>query len=49
MFHGDRQIDLYQWWAQQWVGEDRLADVRDPEDIHRLVDLLSTDTSQHGP
>jgi MoxR-like ATPase/Mg-chelatase subunit ChlD len=49
MFHGDRQIDLYQWWARQWVGEDRLAAIRDPDDIHRLVDLLSTDTPQPGP
>jgi Mg-chelatase subunit ChlD len=49
MFHGDRQLDLYQWWARQWVGEDRLAAIRDPDDIHRLVDLLSTDTPQPGP
>jgi len=49
MFHGDRQIDLYQWWARQWVGEDRMADIRDPDDIHRLVDLLSTESPQHGP
>jgi MoxR-like ATPase/Mg-chelatase subunit ChlD len=49
MFHGDRQIDLYQWWARQWVGEERLAAIRDPDDIHRLVDLLSTDTPQPGP
>jgi MoxR-like ATPase/Mg-chelatase subunit ChlD len=49
MFHSGRQIDLYQWWARQWVGEDRLAAIRDPDDIHRLVDLLSTDTPQAGP
>jgi Mg-chelatase subunit ChlD len=49
MFHGDRQIDLYQWWARQWVGEERLAAIRDPDDIHRLVDLLSTDTPRPGP
>jgi MoxR-like ATPase/Mg-chelatase subunit ChlD len=48
MFHGDRQIDLYQWWARQWVGEERLAPIRDPDDIHRLVDLLSTDTPRPG-
>ena len=28
MFHGGRQIDLYEWWARQWVGDDRLAAVR---------------------
>jgi MoxR-like ATPase/Mg-chelatase subunit ChlD len=49
MFHSERQIDLYEWWARQWVGEERLAGIRDPDDIHRLVDLLSTDTPQHGP
>jgi MoxR-like ATPase/Mg-chelatase subunit ChlD len=49
MFHSGRQIDLYAWWARQWVGDDRLAAIRDPDDIHRLVDLLSTDTPQHGP
>ena len=48
IFHGDRQLDLYQWWARQWVGDDRLADVRDPEEIGRLVDLLSTESTQ-GP
>jgi len=49
MFHSERQIDLYQWWARQWVGEERMADIRDPDDIHRLVDLLSTESQQHGP
>jgi MoxR-like ATPase/Mg-chelatase subunit ChlD len=49
MYHGERQIDLYEWWARQWVGEERLAGIRDPDDIHRLVDLLSTDTPEHGP
>jgi Mg-chelatase subunit ChlD len=48
IFHGDRQLDLYQWWARQWVGDDRLADVRDPEEIGRLVDLLSTESTK-GP
>jgi MoxR-like ATPase/Mg-chelatase subunit ChlD len=49
MFHSGRQIDLYAWWARQWVGEERMTGIRDPDDIHRLVDLLSTDTPQHGP
>jgi hypothetical protein len=48
MFHGERQIDLYAWWARQWVGEERLSGIRDPDDIHRLVDLLSTDTPRPG-
>jgi magnesium chelatase subunit D len=49
MFHSGRQVDLYEWWARQWVGDERVAGIRDPDDIHRLVDLLSTDTPQHGP
>jgi MoxR-like ATPase/Mg-chelatase subunit ChlD len=49
MYHGDRHLDLYEWWARQWVGEERLAGIRDPDDIHRLVDLLSADPPQPGP
>jgi magnesium chelatase subunit D len=49
MFHTGRQIDLYEWWARQWVGDERLASIRDPDDIHRLVDLMSADTPQPGP
>jgi MoxR-like ATPase/Mg-chelatase subunit ChlD len=48
IFHGDRQLDLYQWWARQWVGEERLVELRDPEELDRLVDLLSTESTQ-GP
>jgi MoxR-like ATPase len=48
IFHGERQLDLYEWWARQWVGEDRLAELRDPDEIDRLVDLLSTESSP-GP
>ncbi|MGH2967694.1 MAG: VWA domain-containing protein, partial [Solirubrobacteraceae bacterium] len=48
IFHGDRQLDLYQWWARQWVGEERLVELRDPEELDRLVELLSTESTQ-GP
>jgi MoxR-like ATPase len=48
IFHGERQLDLYEWWARQWVGEDRLAELRDPDEIDRLVDLLSTESTP-GP
>jgi Mg-chelatase subunit ChlD len=44
IFHGKRQLDLYEWWARQWVGEDRLAELRDPDEIDRLVDLLSAES-----
>jgi hypothetical protein len=48
IYHGERQLDLYEWWARQWVGEDRLAELRDPDEIERLVDLLSTESTS-GP
>lgn len=48
IFHGDRQLDLYQWWARQWVGEERLVELRDPEELDRLVDLLSNESTK-GP
>ena len=44
MFHSGRQIDLYEWWARQWVGDDRLAGIRDPDDIHRW----STSCDRHA-
>ena len=44
IFHGERQLDLYEWWARQWVGEDRLAELRDPDEIDRLVELLSAES-----
>jgi MoxR-like ATPase len=46
IFHGERQLDLYEWWARQWVGEERLAELRDPDEMNRLVDLLSESTSE---
>ncbi|MGH9244897.1 MAG: AAA family ATPase [Acidimicrobiales bacterium] len=48
-FHGGEHMDLYQWWARQWVGEERLAEVGDVSDVERLVDLLSRDGNQSGP
>jgi MoxR-like ATPase len=45
MFHGERQVDLYQWWARQWVGEDRFGEVGDVEEVETLVDLLSQQPS----
>jgi MoxR-like ATPase/Mg-chelatase subunit ChlD len=43
MFNGARQMDLYQWWARQWVGDDRLAEIGDLDELDRLVDLLAGD------
>jgi Mg-chelatase subunit ChlD len=41
MFGGDRHLDLYQWWAQQWVGGARLKEFADLGDVEGVVDLLS--------
>lgn len=41
MFGGERQLDLYQWWAQQWVGAHRLREFSDLDDVEGVVDLLS--------
>jgi MoxR-like ATPase len=40
MFHGERQMDLYQWWARQWVGDERFEEVGDVEEVDRLITLL---------
>jgi len=48
MFNGERQLDLYQWWARQWVGEDRLEEIGDVEEADRLVDLLAGRTRSQG-
>jgi hypothetical protein len=40
MFHGERQMDLYQWWARQWVGDERFEEVGDVEEMDRLIALL---------
>jgi hypothetical protein len=41
VFGGERQLDLYQWWAQQWVGGDRLKEFAELDDVEGVVDVLS--------
>jgi Mg-chelatase subunit ChlD len=41
VFGSERQLDLYQWWAQQWVGNARLKEFGDLDDVEGVVDLLS--------
>ncbi len=48
VFGGSRQLDLYQWWAQQWVGADRLKEFADLDDVEGVVDLLSEGPSGGG-
>ena len=49
VFNGRRQMDLYEWWARQWVGDDRFRAVGDVEEVDRLVDLLSGEAGYRGP
>jgi MoxR-like ATPase len=49
IYHGERQLDIYEWWAQQWVGEGRFQRFGEPEDIDGVVDLLSTEPHDDGP
>lgn len=48
VFNGRRQMDLYEWWARQWVGDDRFRGVGDAEEVDRLVDLLSGEPGYRG-
>jgi hypothetical protein len=43
-----RHLDLYQWWAQQWVGSERLQEFADLDDVEDVVDLLSDGPSGGG-
>lgn len=45
LYHGERQLDLYEWWARQWVGEGRLKTFGELEDIGAVVDLLSGESA----
>jgi Mg-chelatase subunit ChlD len=47
MFHGGRQMDLYQWWARRWAGDERFEEVGDVEQVDRLVGLLGREP-RHG-
>ncbi|MPZ87036.1 MAG: AAA domain-containing protein [Nitriliruptorales bacterium] len=49
MWGGQRRMDLYQWWARQWAGDQRFQEIGDPEEIDLLVDLLSSDPGNSGP
>ena len=48
VFGSGKQLDLYQWWAQQWVGSDRLKEFGDFDDVEDVVDLLSEGQSGGG-
>jgi hypothetical protein len=41
LFGGEQRLDLYQWWAQQWVGRGRMREFADLGDVEGVVDLLS--------
>jgi MoxR-like ATPase len=47
-YHGERRLDLYQWWAEQWVGRERIREFSDLGDVDGVVDLLSDSTNEGG-
>jgi MoxR-like ATPase/Mg-chelatase subunit ChlD len=49
MYHGERQLDLYEWWAQRWVGDGRFKPFGELEDVDEVVDLLSDASGNEGP
>jgi MoxR-like ATPase/Mg-chelatase subunit ChlD len=48
VFNGRRQMDLYQWWARQWVGEERFQEVGEVEEVEGLIDRLSSGARGQG-
>jgi MoxR-like ATPase/Mg-chelatase subunit ChlD len=48
MYHGERQLDLYEWWAQQWVGEERFKRFGELGEIDGVVELLSSEPGDEG-
>jgi len=48
MYGDGQRLDLYQWWAQQWVGSARLKEFADLGDVEGVVDLLSDGSSEGG-
>jgi hypothetical protein len=48
MYHDERHLDLYEWWARQWVGDARFKRFSDFEDIDDVVDLLSAEPNPDG-
>lgn len=41
LFGSGTRIDLYEWWARRWVGDDRVYPLSDPEQLDVVVDGLS--------
>jgi hypothetical protein len=34
-------LDLYEWWARRWVGDERVYKMRDEDDTNLVIDGLS--------
>jgi MoxR-like ATPase len=47
-YHGERRLDLYQWWAEQWVGRERIREFSHLGDVEGVVDLLSDISNEGG-
>jgi hypothetical protein len=48
VYDGREHLDLYQWWAQQWVGDGRLKEFGALDDLEGVVDLLAPDSREGG-
>jgi MoxR-like ATPase len=48
VYDGRRHLDLYQWWAQQWVGDGRMKEFGALDEVDGVVDLLAPDSSEGG-
>jgi MoxR-like ATPase/Mg-chelatase subunit ChlD len=43
VFAGGPRLNLYEWWARRWVGDDRVDPIADINQAERLTDALSSD------
>jgi MoxR-like ATPase/Mg-chelatase subunit ChlD len=45
MFANGPKLNLYEWWARRWVGDDRVHPISDIGQAERLTDALSSDSA----
>lgn len=43
LFGSEAHVDLYEWWARRWVGEDRVYQLNNPEGLDAVINGLSAD------
>ncbi|MBO0876983.1 MAG: AAA family ATPase [Pseudonocardia sp.] len=45
IFASGPRLNLYEWWARRWVGDDRVHPIADIDQAERLTDALSSDSA----